>query len=103
MEKAKEGAVPLDGNAAAGLLRELFVLDLTVASLTCEGCGAVARLAEVRVYGGPMGAIFRWGRAIRPSFACPHADRVLARHAGREVPPRADRARLTRSPVGLEG
>jgi hypothetical protein len=61
MEQAKEGAVPLDGNAAAGLLRELFVLDLTVASLTCEGCGAVATVAEVRVYGGPMGAIFRCG------------------------------------------
>lgn len=59
MENAKEGAVPLDGNAAAGLLRELFVLDLTVASLTCGGCGAVATVAEVRVYGGPMGAIFR--------------------------------------------
>jgi hypothetical protein len=61
MEKAKEGAVPLDGNAAAGLLRELFALDLTVALLTCEGCGAVAAVAEVRVYGGPMGAIFRCG------------------------------------------
>ena len=61
MEKDKDGAAPLDGNAAAGLLRELFVLDLTVASLTCEGCGAVAAVAEVRVYGGPMGAILRCG------------------------------------------
>jgi Family of unknown function (DUF6510) len=61
MENPKEGAVPLDGNAAAGLLRELFVLDLTVAALTCEGCGAIATVAEVRVYGGPMGAIFRRG------------------------------------------
>lgn len=59
MEKAMDGSVPLDGNAAAGLLRELFALDLTVASLTCEGCGAVAAVAEVSVYGGPMGAIFR--------------------------------------------
>lgn len=56
-----DGAVPLDGNAAAGLLRELFVLDLTVASLTCGGCAAVATVAAVRVYGGPMGAIFRCG------------------------------------------
>ena len=61
MENAKGGSVPLDGNAAGGLMRELFALDLTVASLTCGGCGAVATVAEVRVYGGPMGAIFRCG------------------------------------------
>jgi hypothetical protein len=66
MEKTKDGALPLDGNAAAGLLRELFVLDLTVASLTCEGCGAVATVAEVRVYGGRMGAIFRCGACDTP-------------------------------------
>ncbi len=59
MEKDGESAIPLDGNAAGGLLCELFALDVTVATLTCEGCGAIATVAEVRVYGGPMGAIFR--------------------------------------------
>jgi hypothetical protein len=61
MDKARKSAVPLDGNAAAGLLGELFALDVTVATLTCGGCGAVAQVGEVRVYGGPMGAIFRCG------------------------------------------
>jgi uncharacterized protein DUF6510 len=61
MEKEGDGAVPLDGNAAGGLLGELFAVDMTVATLTCEGCGAMAPVAEVRVYGGPMGAIFRCG------------------------------------------
>jgi len=61
MDEATKGAVPLDGNAAAGLLGELFALDVTVATLTCGGCGSVAAVGEVRVYGGPMGAIFRCG------------------------------------------
>ena len=59
MKKARESAIPLDGNAAAGLLGELFALDVTVATLTCGGCGVVAQVGEVKVYGGPMGAIFR--------------------------------------------
>ena len=59
MERDRESAVPLDGNAAGGLLGELFALDVTVATLTCEECGAIAPVAEVKVYGGPMGAIFR--------------------------------------------
>ncbi|HEU4377974.1 MAG TPA: DUF6510 family protein [Hyphomicrobiaceae bacterium] len=49
----------LDGNAAAGLLRELFALDVTVARFTCAGCGSVGELGGARVYGGAMGAIFR--------------------------------------------
>ena len=52
-------AIPLDGNAAAGLLGELFALDMTVAALTCDGCGAVAEIGAERLFGGSMGAIFR--------------------------------------------
>lgn len=52
-------ATPLDGNAAAGLLSELFALDMTTAEIVCAGCGATLELGAVRVYGGPMGAIFR--------------------------------------------
>jgi hypothetical protein len=51
--------VPLDGNAAAGLLAELFAIDVTIARVTCRGCGSVSPMAEARVYGGGMGAIFR--------------------------------------------
>lgn len=64
-----QGAIPLDGNAAAGLLRELFTFDVTTARVTCGGCGAIAQIGEVRVYGGPMGAIFR----------CDHCDTVVMR------------------------
>jgi Family of unknown function (DUF6510) len=54
-----QAEVPLDGNAAGGLLGELFALDVTVARVTCGGCGAVATVAETRAYGGVMGAILR--------------------------------------------
>jgi hypothetical protein len=54
-----DAALPLDGNAAAGLLGEVFACEMTVALVTCAGCGASASVGEVRVFGGAMGAILR--------------------------------------------
>ena len=62
MDHQEETGLPLDGNAAAGLLGELFALDVTVAEITCGSCGVVAEVGETRVYGGVMGAIFRCPR-----------------------------------------
>jgi len=62
MDHQEEAGLPLDGNAASGLLSELFALDVTVAEVTCDCCGAVAQVGETRVYGGVMGAIFRCAR-----------------------------------------
>lgn len=59
MSAESEGMAALDGNAAAGLLRELFALDVTVARFTCAECGSVGEVGAARVYGGTMGAIFR--------------------------------------------
>jgi hypothetical protein len=69
MDHQEEAGLPLDGNAAAGLLRELFALDVTAAEVTCVCCGAVAEVGETRVYGGVMGAIFR----------CAHCDSIVMR------------------------
>jgi hypothetical protein len=55
----RDADLPLDGNAAAGLLREMFACEMTVAVITCAGCGAAAPAGAVRVFGGAMGAIFR--------------------------------------------
>jgi len=71
------GAMPLDGNAEGGLLRELFAPEVTAAEITCAGCGTVAAVGAVRVYGVTMGAIFR----------CAHCDTVMLR--------------LTHTPAGL--
>jgi hypothetical protein len=35
----------LDGNAAAGALRDVFARDITDAMATCAGCGQQARMA----------------------------------------------------------
>jgi hypothetical protein len=62
---------PLDGNAVAGMLSELFAFDMTTAILSCDGCGSTAELAEIHVYGGAMGSIFR----------CIHCDTAVLRIA----------------------
>ena len=56
----------LDGNAAAGLLQEVFAVEMTTAVGTCDGCGAVDEVGAVRVY---LGA----GTVLR----CPRCEAVL--------------------------
>ena len=36
----------LDGNAAAGLLAEVFTMEATTAVVTCAGCGGPGRSAR---------------------------------------------------------
>ena len=52
----------LDGNAAAGLLQEIFVPDITTAQIQCEACGATAAVGSLRLYAAPMGAVLRCTR-----------------------------------------
>jgi hypothetical protein len=52
-------AGPLDGNAAASLLDQVFAFEATIADITCAGCGTVAPIGKVKLYGGPMGAVLR--------------------------------------------
>ena len=59
----------LDGNAAAGILREVFVHDMTAAIATCRGCGATGMIGGLLDYGQEMGAILR----------CPKCEAVLLR------------------------
>ncbi len=56
----------LDGNAAAGLLQEVFAAEVTTAVGTCEGCGAVDAVGAVHVYSA-AGTVLR----------CAHCDAVL--------------------------
>jgi hypothetical protein len=59
----------LDGNAAAGLLAEIFTFDITTAHAVCNGCGAVGPIGMLSVYDLDMGAILR----------CPTCDTALMR------------------------
>lgn len=51
----------LDGNAAAGLLQEVFVHELTAARGACATCGAVGELGAQHLYMAPRapGAVLR--------------------------------------------
>ena len=60
-------ALRLDGNAAAGILSELFVPDLTAARATCAHCGATQEMGALLVYAHGMGTVMR----------CPSCDAVV--------------------------
>jgi hypothetical protein len=59
----------LDGNALAGPLREVFAVDVTVASGRCVGCGRVGPIASLVVYPSAPGMVAR----------CPGCDGVVLR------------------------
>lgn len=62
-------ALRVDGNAAAGILSELFVPDLTSARAKCGGCGMTRTIGALIVYAHGMGTVVR----------CPGCDRVVLR------------------------
>jgi len=51
----------LDGNAAAGLLREVFATEMTTAIGTCAGCGAAGAVGATHLYRG-AGVVLRCSR-----------------------------------------
>ncbi|NHC43662.1 DUF6510 family protein [Motilibacter aurantiacus] len=57
----------LDGNAAAGPLRDVFSVDLTSAVGTCAGCGDAGPVGGVRLYSQAPGLVGR----------CPGCEEVL--------------------------
>ncbi len=61
----------LDGNAAAGILQQIFPYEMTMARITCTGCGATMAMGETAAYMHGMGTVIR----------CPISDTVLIRVA----------------------
>ena len=51
----------LDGNAAGGLLNEVFPFEMTTAEASCGACGAKKPIGELMLYGRELGAILRCG------------------------------------------
>jgi len=54
----KDNNLRLDGNAAGGLLNEIFPFEMTAAEATCGACGTMRPIGELIFYHG-MGAILR--------------------------------------------
>jgi hypothetical protein len=48
-----------DGNVLAGVLAELFAVDVTVADAQCSGCGTSGTVATLRVYTRAPGYVTR--------------------------------------------
>ncbi|HZV52897.1 MAG TPA: DUF6510 family protein [Candidatus Dormibacteraeota bacterium] len=65
----RPGELLLDGNAIGGLLGTIFTVEMTSASSTCGGCGAVHPIARLDVYVNAPGVVVR----------CPACGRVLMR------------------------
>lgn len=65
----------LDGNAAAGVLEEIFAFEVTTAQTTCAGCGRTAPLGALLLYGGEMGIVLR-------CQGCEGVELRVARHGG---------------------
>ncbi len=59
-------ALMLDGNAVAGLLQDVFSVEMTTAIGTCKACGATDRVGALQVFRG-AGIVMR----------CPHCDNAL--------------------------
>lgn len=62
-------AMRVDGNAAAGMLSELFIPDLTSARARCAGCNATQAIGALLVYAHGMGLVAR----------CPGCEGVVMR------------------------
>jgi len=56
----------LDGNAVAGMLQEVFAIEMTTALGRCEKCGATEAMGTTRVFRG-AGIVMR----------CPRCDNAL--------------------------
>ena len=58
----------LDGNAVAGMLSEVFAVEMTTATMTCGNCSIA----------GPVGAahVFRGAGIV---LRCPHCDYALVK------------------------
>jgi NAD-dependent SIR2 family protein deacetylase len=49
----------VDGNAAAGVLSEIFAADLTIGRAKCAGCGTTRAVGALHVYSHGMGLVVR--------------------------------------------
>jgi hypothetical protein len=64
----------LDGNAAGGLLREIFAVDMTLARVICAGCGTRGEVGRLAAYVLEIGTILR----------CPDCDNPIIRIVQRD-------------------
>ena len=69
-----ETDLELDGNAAAGVLSEVFVNEMTGSHVMCASCGQSAMMGEQRLYMYPLspGAVLRCANCEEPLLVLVH-------------------------------
>ena len=73
-----ESQLRLDGNAAAGILREVFVYEMSAARGACASCGGIAPLGSQHLYMYP-----RSPSAVLRCATCQEVLIVLVHAGGR--------------------
>ncbi len=69
-------ALRLDGNAAAGMLHEIFGLEMTASPTQCAHCGSVGQVGMLWAFIQAMGTVLRCpacGNVILRIVETPHA------------------------------
>ena len=61
--------IRLDGNAAGGILRDVFTHEMTAAVARCAGCGTA----------GPIGALHEYAHGMGVVLRCPTCDTPVLR------------------------
>jgi hypothetical protein len=72
-----EDMIPLDGNAAAGRLNQVFAFDATLAVVTCRYCDNSGPLAKLQLYGGETGMVLRCRRCEGVNIRLLQTDRAI--------------------------
>jgi hypothetical protein len=62
-------ALMLDGNALAGLLQEVFAIEITASPTECANCGRVGEIGSLLAFTHSPGAVLR----------CPGCEQVMIR------------------------
>lgn len=64
----------LDGNAAAGILGEVFAFEITTARAACAGCGATGEVGAQMAYISEIGAVIRCSACDQALIRVVHQD-----------------------------
>jgi len=64
----------LDGNAAGGLLGEVFAFEATSARISCAACGATGTLGAQMLYATGVGAVLRCATCDNPLIRAARQD-----------------------------
>ncbi len=65
----------LDGNAAGGVLGQIFALEMTTAEVTCANCDTAGLIGAAMVYASAIGTIIRCPGCGEPLIRVAHGPR----------------------------